>query len=888
MKNKPVLLLLVLIVALSCVCACDNGDTPDNNLPEGAVEINIDNFYDYFKVYNDSDYDFSNNSASVTLKVAFVPKFNAKECHVEIEYTHDAKWDSYNGMGVVNELQKKLISSAEGLSAECYGYNQKPYYVKNNTVTICAAKGYVVKSSQNSFIENPAESGTDELRAKLAAFSDSFAAADEVSYVSKNRTTLTDVFDETKVSTLNQKLCVRRSTFEYNVLNTDRQTGHGTFVKGGNAFSETLSADGIMVAESEIGLIKVVLEGYSESLTPYRSTDKFGRVEKTENNVYTSKTVLSNVSFSDDGLSLAPSSYYGFTASDYSKFEVFATYTFGENSLTVSYTANLFEPFETVKTYRFEISRTYVIGEEFERLVDSHPMTAQQDAQTALDFYKPFEIASTKSVVLNCGNFNPSWVAVEFEKGMYVVSAEGGNINVFETDGKTFAVESPEKPTLLDGLYLLRLKTDYDNQSDKITLNVEKKNWQSLPDYDNPSEIASDGEMSGSIEGYGDEEVYRFVADETCCYVIRSLLDGYTMVTVVSQDGKEAYVYPSDGNKLIMLEKGEYTFIVGTNYTKAEKFDYRLVVSKFEHQPDPSAVLTAVDSPFYVFVYRTMEGGTELFYATFTVRTKGIYKFVVSDPDNVEASGVWDDEGNQYYADRNGYTLEAGTYKVGFWAYKNAEVNMRYEFVDYSNLNYVAWGDSITYGVDGVNGGRMENPYPTTVSEALGLKSFENRAVSGATFCSNTVGRENMTANVLAYTEHADIVSVMLGVNDFAANMPLGTSDDKTNSTIYGSLYLMCEHFKTYYADSFVFFMTPFPYRAGTTKNSEGYLLEDVAEAIKVMADKYNYPVLDMLGVSGYETEMNSAASDGLHPSQQYFDVYGAPKIIDFIKQNYA
>lgn len=182
----------------------------------------------------------------------------------------------------------------------------------------------------------------------------------------------------------------------------------------------------------------------------------------------------------------------------------------------------------------------------------------------------------------------------------------------------------------------------------------------------------------------------------------------------------------------------------------------------------------------------------------------------------------------------------------------------------------------------------MANPYPTLVAEKLDLKSFENKGISGATFCSNTVNRTNMTANILAYTQHADIVSVMLGVNDFAAGLPLGTPTDKTNSTIYGSMYLICEHFKAYYDDSFVFFMTPFPYSKGTTQNSQGYLLKDVAEAIKYMADKYDYPVLDMFNNSSYELEMNSGSGDGLHPSQEYFNKYGAPKIVSFIKNNYA
>lgn len=208
--------------------------------------------------------------------------------------------------------------------------------------------------------------------------------------------------------------------------------------------------------------------------------------------------------------------------------------------------------------------------------------------------------------------------------------------------------------------------------------------------------------------------------------------------------------------------------------------------------------------------------------------------------------------------------------------------------VDYSSLTYIAFGDSITFGIDGVVWGRMESPYPTLVADTLKLKSYSNKGISGATFCKNELNRANMTAQILSCTESADIVSLMLGVNDFAVSLPLGTKDDKTNDTIYGSLYLICEHFRKNYPNSFVFFMTPFPYKNGTKANAEGYLLEDVADAIKYMAKQYGYPVLDMLEVSEYEAEMTSGKGDGLHPSQQYFIDYGAPKIVDFIIKEYG
>ena len=213
---------------------------------------------------------------------------------------------------------------------------------------------------------------------------------------------------------------------------------------------------------------------------------------------------------------------------------------------------------------------------------------------------------------------------------------------------------------------------------------------------------------------------------------------------------------------------------------------------------------------------------------------------------------------------------------------------------DFSNMTYLAFGDSITYGLENYGlekSRRMEKPYTTLVSEDLGLKSYSNLGQNGATFCVNNNGHYNMTESILSCNISADIVSVMLGVNDFIQGLPLGSIDDKDNTTIYGSLYLICEYLSENYADSFVFFMTPLKVDIGSrdsfTINSQGYNLQDVANAIKQVAHKYNYPVLDLFTIGEFECEMYDAKSDGVHPSQSFIQNYTAPQIAQFIKDNY-
>ena len=209
--------------------------------------------------------------------------------------------------------------------------------------------------------------------------------------------------------------------------------------------------------------------------------------------------------------------------------------------------------------------------------------------------------------------------------------------------------------------------------------------------------------------------------------------------------------------------------------------------------------------------------------------------------------------------------------------------------VDFSTMTYVAFGDSITYG--SYRNVPMEYPYPRLVSDSLSLHSYSNLGVSGATFCSNNFDRLCMADSVLAYTEKADIISVMLGVNDYVLSLPLGSEGDKTNATIYGSLYLIAEHLTTTQPDAFIFFMTPYKCRIGdimcTEKNSAGYTLGDVAIAVKTIAAAFNIPVLDMYNEGSFELEMHNSTSDGVHPSPEFNAEYTAPQIVEFIKKNY-
>lgn len=207
---------------------------------------------------------------------------------------------------------------------------------------------------------------------------------------------------------------------------------------------------------------------------------------------------------------------------------------------------------------------------------------------------------------------------------------------------------------------------------------------------------------------------------------------------------------------------------------------------------------------------------------------------------------------------------------------------------NFRGLTYVTFGDSITYGIDGnfkhtEAGYKMAYPYPSLVGETLGLSVVRNEAISGASFCP-CENRANMTEKILGFFGEADIISLLLGVNDFSSQSPLGDPTCRDNSTIYGSLHLISDYLKTNYPDAFIFYMTPFQYK--NTHNGV-YAMEDVVTAVKTVAAEYDIPVLDIYTCGRFELEMQNGVNDGLHPSQQHHKDYAAPLVAEFIARHY-
>lgn len=203
--------------------------------------------------------------------------------------------------------------------------------------------------------------------------------------------------------------------------------------------------------------------------------------------------------------------------------------------------------------------------------------------------------------------------------------------------------------------------------------------------------------------------------------------------------------------------------------------------------------------------------------------------------------------------------------------------------VDFTQMTYVAFGDSITWGEDGQTHQQMKGTYAQLVAESLELKKVENCGKRGASVTFRTsspyIGEQLVVAPA-----KADIVSVMIGVNDFLGAHTLGTIEDTTADCVYGGLNYLVKELLKKYPNAFIFFMTPLQQWKNSETNDANYRLIDVANAIKEVCAANGVAVLDLYA-TGEFSNLTDPNSDGLHPTQQFVTDYAAPKIAQFIQE---
>ena len=209
----------------------------------------------------------------------------------------------------------------------------------------------------------------------------------------------------------------------------------------------------------------------------------------------------------------------------------------------------------------------------------------------------------------------------------------------------------------------------------------------------------------------------------------------------------------------------------------------------------------------------------------------------------------------------------------------------------YEGKTIACIGDSITAAV-GVT--KDENDYVTLLANQLGME-YIRLGVSGTTLCTDG----HRTCNIGKLTEKnlagADVVTILMGINDFdqakEGYYSLGDITSTDTSTLYGAMKMWCERIVELkntesLADTEFYFITPmitsWNHSASSSKDwnqskttIHGHTLRDMCNAIIEVSALYSIKSVDLNLISGIyynSAEDNNIAlfgGDGVHPGPE-------------------
>lgn len=232
----------------------------------------------------------------------------------------------------------------------------------------------------------------------------------------------------------------------------------------------------------------------------------------------------------------------------------------------------------------------------------------------------------------------------------------------------------------------------------------------------------------------------------------------------------------------------------------------------------------------------------------------------------------------------------------GIGMYSNMENGVRAEIMEYDINDKVYFddvcvlGDSFTDNIrDSLGAGTFYfTRWYEFAKEINHIKTVFNYGFGG-TCMSPSVSGENSfyTRMQTMYSEHNNpsAVFVLGGTNDYHNDVPLGTINDVTTDTFYGTLNKMCEYFKENFHTSKVVFCTPImrvspsngkteTTPANNQTNSNGNSLEQFANAMIEVCHKWALPCFDAYHNSGICPQARNTQNfawfmnDGIHMKQ--------------------
>ncbi len=193
--------------------------------------------------------------------------------------------------------------------------------------------------------------------------------------------------------------------------------------------------------------------------------------------------------------------------------------------------------------------------------------------------------------------------------------------------------------------------------------------------------------------------------------------------------------------------------------------------------------------------------------------------------------------------------------------------------IDFSKMKIACLGDSITAGTN-LNKQKdgMQYTYPRQLAEILQAAEVMNLGIGGS-----SIGRYWENAFVDRYRKipkDVDIILVMGGTNDgfCATQKEFGSLSERKKGTFTGDLDELLKGLKKHYPDAMVVLATPLSNVLHDMLRKENANLlpqSDFAEAMTVLANEYEVPVIDLYQLRILDTHdaavIHNFMPDGVH-----------------------
>ena len=185
-------------------------------------------------------------------------------------------------------------------------------------------------------------------------------------------------------------------------------------------------------------------------------------------------------------------------------------------------------------------------------------------------------------------------------------------------------------------------------------------------------------------------------------------------------------------------------------------------------------------------------------------------------------------------------------------------------------------GDSIT---EGAGASCAATRYTSVLKDIAGLADFRNYGIGGTRIAhQKTVTNEQYDLNDYCgrfdkMDDNADVIVVFGGTNDYGhGDAAFGNFEDRTPDTFCGALHYLMRGLIEKYPTSLIVFITPLHRENDFIPNAlHGKTLKDYVDKIKLTAEYYSLPVLDLFSTGGIQpcipAQKAAFCPDGLHPN---------------------